>query len=48
MKIKLALDGARSLQFLHGFDPPYIHRDVKVRVRVGVCSERIGAHVASQ
>ena len=29
-KIKLALDGARSLQYLHSFDPPYIHRDVKV------------------
>jgi hypothetical protein len=30
--VKLALHGAYSLQYLHRFDPPYIHRDVKVRL----------------
>jgi serine/threonine protein kinase len=30
MRIRFALDGAKGMCYLHGLQPPVIHRDLKV------------------
>lgn len=46
-RLKVALDVARGMFFLHKQTPPIIHRDLK-SANVLVCSRTLGLHICSR